>query len=165
MTEREKIECRSCGRLVDPHARICLYCGADPRTGETDQTHPPLEKLITPKPDETFVERIKNSLRARGGFVMLISIVVGIVLLIVISTWVNQQQTETATDVPPVPLTEVSDLRAATEDEESVEVEIPELGFEFDGEASNMETFILEEGEVQPPPPPKDPESEQAPQQ
>ncbi len=149
----EKIKCLSCGHLVDPHARICLFCGADPHTGEVDQTHPPLEKLITPKHDETFLERIKNSLRARGGMVMLVSIVVGIVLLIVISTLVNQRQVETAADVPPVPLTEVSDLRAATEDDENPPVEIPELDFEFDGDASQMDTFVLEEGEVQPPPP------------
>lgn len=156
MSDIDKIECRACGRLVDPHARVCLYCDADPRTGAAQRRRPEIDELITPKPDQSPVEKVATTLRSRGGVVLAASIVIGLVLLIAVSTWVNQRQRTMVADVPPVPLTEVTDLSATREGEEPQELELPELTFEFDGEASAMETFVLEEGAVAPLPEPGD---------
>lgn len=148
MNEAEKIECRACGHRVDPHARICPYCAANPHTGETDRSRPEIEELIPPKPEMSTVERISNVIRSRSGSFLAASIILGVALLIIVSTVVNERQRAVA-DVPPVPLTEVTDL-SATREGDAGQIELPELDFQFDGDASRMETFILEEGAVAP---------------
>ena len=152
MNETGKIECNACRRLVDNHARICPYCGADPHSGETVKGQPRIDELISPKQDQTPVEKVASTIRSRSGAVLAASIVIGLILLVALSTWVNQRQRSMVADVPPVPLTEVTDLSAARDQQDAEELELPELEPEFDGDASSMETFILEEGAVAPPP-------------
>ncbi|MBW3671268.1 MAG: zinc ribbon domain-containing protein [Acidobacteria bacterium] len=153
MSEIEKIECRACGHSVDSQARICPYCAANPHTGEAERSRPPIEKLIPPKPQLSFFERASTTIRSRSGSFLAASIILGVTLLIIVSTVVNERQRAVA-DVPPVPLTEVTDLRA-TRERDSQELELPELNFQFDGNPASMENFILEEDAVAPP---KEPE-------
>ena len=149
MSEIEKIECRACGHSVDKQARICPYCAANPHTGEAERSRPPIEQLIQPKEQLSFFERASTTIRSRSGSFLAASIILGVTLLIIASTVVNERQRAVA-DVPPVPLTEVTDL-SSTRERDTEELELPELDFQYDGNPASMETFILEEGAVAPP--------------
>lgn len=154
MSETERTSCRGCGREVDNHSRMCPYCGANPGSGEpAGGPRPEIEQILPRKPELTASERISNAIRSRSGLVLAASMILGVAILIVASSWLNRQQASATADVPPVPLTEVTDLR--TDDDEAAEtLEMPELTFEYAGDPQAMETFILEQGEVAPPPDP-----------
>lgn len=148
MSEAEKIACSACGRLVDPHARVCPYCAADPHSGQRVSSRPEIEELIPRRPVESTTEKVLTTIRSRSGVVLTISITLGVVLLLIASNWVDQRQRTTAANVPSIPLTEITDLSATTEDER--ELELPDLEFGFYGNPSTMETFVLEQGAEQP---------------
>lgn len=156
MTDLEKIVCTACEHEVDARARSCPFCGVDPRTGVRPPPRPGAERILRKKRPPTAGEKVASAVRSRGGLLLGFSIVLGLVLLILLSNWVDRRQ-QASSDVQPVPLTEVTDLAADSQDT-GPPLEMPEIEFQYDGDPSAMETFVMEDGEV----PPERPDDDEA---
>jgi len=146
------IECRGCHHQIDELARLCPYCGADPLTGERFDPAPLLEKHFPKKPELPARESILEYVRERQTIV--VGVVVGCVFLLAVGLhqMIIRRNANTTSDVPAIPLTEVADLSNAGA--QNQQVEIPELTFEYEGDAKTLRTLLMEPGAVAPPPPP-----------
>jgi hypothetical protein len=141
----QKIRCAACDRLVDPQARACPYCSADPRTGEKLLPAVPVEDLLSRKKEESALRRALNAIRSSESLLLPLSVGLGVLLLIALSTWVTRQSA--ATDVPAIPLSEVTSVQQT---EQEAPMDLPDLQFQFDGNPSSMESLLLEEGAISP---------------
>jgi hypothetical protein len=142
----QKIHCAACGHMVDPQARACPYCSGDPRTGKKHRPAVPVDDLLSRKKEEPAFRRAIHTIRGNENLLLPLSVGVGVLLLIALSTWVSRQQSA-ATDVPSIPLSEITSVQRA---DQEAPVELPEIPFQFDGNASSMESLLLEEGAISP---------------
>jgi cytoskeletal protein RodZ len=144
--DEEKIRCEACAHMVDPNARACPYCGADPRTGEKLRPAVPVDDLLSRKKEESALRRAMHAFRSNENLLLPLSVGVGVLLLIALSTWVTRQQSA-ATDVPSIPLSEITSVQRT---DQEAPTELPEIPFQFDGNPSSMESLLLEEGAISP---------------
>lgn len=146
-----KIECVSCHHSIDGEARLCPYCGADPRSGERFDPKPLLEKHFPRKKELSRVETALEFFRERQGIVGTAVVAVIFLSLVGLHRFITERNARQISDVPAVPLTEVADLshRAQTE-----QVQIPQVDFQYAGSAQAIRTLLVEPGAVTPPEPP-----------
>ncbi len=152
---KEKSSCVSCGHSIDASAKLCPYCGADPKTGEKQDPTPLVQSHFPPRESMPAHESFLEFIRARQSIVVALVIVGVLLIAVAMHQMIIRRNLNVVSDVPAIPLTEVADLSnqpAATE-----ELPMPELEFETDGVVRNVRTLLLEPGAVPPPPPPPTP--------
>lgn len=145
------IECRSCRRQIDDLARLCPYCGADPVSGERFDPAPLLEKHFPKKAELPARESILEFVRQRQAIV--VGVVVASVFLLAfgLHQMIIRRNASTTSDVPAIPLTDLTDLSSTTA--QNQRVAIPDLDFVHEGDARTVRTLLMEPGAVAPPPP------------
>jgi hypothetical protein len=139
--------CAACTRSIDAAAKLCPYCGADPQTGEREDTQALLQEVFQPK-TLTTSESVLEYARQRQGIVIGVSIVVGLLVLAGIHQFVTMRNASAVTDSPAVPLTEITDIADLRDD--AAPVPMGELDFPYDGRPQTMRTFIVERGAIAP---------------
>lgn len=148
---KEKSSCVSCGHSIDASAKLCPYCGADPKTGQKLDPTPLVQSHFPPKAVLPAHESFLEFLRARQSIVVALVIVSVLLVAVALHQMIIRRNLNAVSDVPAIPLTEVADLsnQPATTDE----LPMPELEFETEGVVRNVRTLLLEPGAVPPPPP------------
>jgi hypothetical protein len=140
--------CKSCGHSIDPAAKLCPYCSANPQTGEKLDTSALLQEIFRPK-ELTTGESVLQYARQRQGIVLAAGIAVLFLLLAGLHAFVTRRNDSVTSASPAVPLTEVADVSAAAAN--APPVAMPELKFLYDGHPQVMRTYIVERGAVTPP--------------
>ncbi len=143
-----KAVCVACRHAIDEAARLCPYCGADPRTGNKIDTHAILQEVFQPRRVST-TEGVLEFARQRQGVVIALGVLVTLLALGGLHQFASRRNQTAVSDAAAVPLTDVADLNA--ESEETRPLPMPELEFQYDGHPQTMRTFIVEPGAVPPP--------------
>ena len=159
-----KTECVACRHRIDESAKLCPYCGADPRTGERFDTQALLQEVFHARPVTTS-ESLLEYARQRQGLVITLAVVAVMLLLAGVNSFLNHRNATETTDAAAVPLTDVVDTTSTEEPQQPAQM--PDLQFQFDGHPQTMRTFVVEPGAVAPqtatqpppqaPPPPQQP--------
>jgi hypothetical protein len=145
----DRIACAACQREIDAVARLCPYCGADPRTGAKPvDTQAMLNKVFQSRKTTTS-ENVVEFARHRQGVV--IGLGVGLVILILagLHEYVTRRNARDVSAAAAIPLTEVTDL--TNQQDENRPLPMPDLKYGFDGNPQTMRTFVTEPGAVTPP--------------
>ena len=142
--------CVACRHAIDPAAKLCPYCGANPATGEKVDTQAMLQEIFRPRELSTG-ESVMEFARQRQGVVIFAAVVIVFLLFAGVHQFVNMRNRTEVTDSPAVPLTEIADLSNQAEQERNLP--LPALDFQYDGRPQTMRTFIVEPGAVPPPAP------------
>lgn len=143
--------CTACNRTIDASAKLCPYCGANPSTGERLDTQALLQEVFRPR-EMTTTDNVMEYARQRQGVVIAISLFVGFLIIVGIHQFVTARNANVASDLPAVPLTELTDVTKKSD--ETTPVPMPKLDFQYDGTPKRMRTYIVEKGAVAPAPPP-----------
>ena len=143
-----KVECVACRHRIDASAKVCPYCGADPRTGERFvDTQALLQEVFHPRPVTTS-ESLLEYARQRQGLVITLAVAAVVLLLAGLNSFLNHRNATETTDAAAVPLTDVVDT--TNTDQQQTPAQMPALQFQFDGRPQTMRTFIVEPGAVSP---------------
>lgn len=146
--EMAKAVCAACGHDIDAAARLCPYCGADPRSGEkVVDTQAILQEEFHPR-KVSAAEGVLEYARQRQGWVIAIAVLVLILILAGLHEIVIQRNEKNVSDAPAVPLTDVTDLNSQSQETQTLPM--PDLQFQYDGNPQTMRTFIVEKGAAQP---------------
>lgn len=140
--------CAACNRAIDAAAKLCPYCGANPQSGERLDTQALLQEVFRPREVSTSDSVIEYA-RQRQGVFIAVSVFVGFLVIAVVHQFVTKRNANVATDLPAVPLTEITDVTKKSED--MTPVPMPDLDFQYDGSPQRMRTFVVERGAVTPP--------------
>lgn len=141
--------CVACRHEIDPAARLCPYCGADPRSGEKPvDTQALLQEVFQPR-RVSATEGVLEYARQRQGVVIAVAILVGLLLLSGVHQLIVRRNANAVSDASAVPLTEVTDL--SSQPEETKQLSMPSLQIQYDGHPQTMRTFVVEQGAVPPP--------------
>lgn len=146
--EMSSSTCVVCRHQIDAGAKLCPYCGADPRTGEKLDTQALLEEVFKPR-QVTTSQSVMEFARQRQGAVIAIAAILGVLLLGAIMQWVNTRNAREVSSSSAVPLAEVTDLSG--QQEQTQQMPMPQLDFQFQGSPKTLRTFVLEPGAVKPP--------------
>jgi len=145
-----KAVCVACHHAIDDAAKLCPYCGANPRNGEKIiDTQAILQEVFHPR-HVTPTESVMEFARQRQGAVIALGIVGLVLLLAAFHQFVMRRNAIAVSDAAAVPLTDVADL--SNQSEETQKIPMPELQFQYDGNPKTMRTFIVEPGAVTPQP-------------
>jgi hypothetical protein len=144
----DRVACVACHREIDAAAKLCPYCGADPRSGEKVDTQSLLEAEFKPK-QLTASETVLDYARQRQGIVVALGIAAGLLTLVGLHAFVNHRNETQVSSAGAVPLAEVADV--ASQQENTPPPAMPELQFQYDGHPQSMRTFVIEPGAVTPP--------------
>lgn len=150
MSSSTQSVCTACNRTIDAAARLCPYCGANPSTGERLDTQALLQEVFRPR-EMTTTDNVMEYARQRQGVVIAISLFVGFLIIVGIHQFVTARNANVASDLPAVPLTELTDVTKKSD--ETAPVAMPKLDFQYDGTPKRMRTYIVERGAVAPAPP------------
>ncbi len=145
----DRIVCAACRREIDAVARICPYCGADPRTGAKPvDTQAMLNEVFHPR-ETSASETVVEFARHRQGIVVALGVVLVILLLAGLHEYVTRRNARDVSAAAAIPLTEVTDL--TDQQDENKPLPMPDLKYAFDGHPQTMRTFVTEPGAVTPP--------------
>ena len=148
-TSPDRIACASCRHDIDAAARLCPYCGADPRTGQKPvDTQAMLNQMFHPR-EVTASDTVIEFARQRQGVVIALAVLLVILLLAGLHEFVTRRNARDVSAAAAIPLTEVTDL--SNQDEENKPQPLPNLEYQFDGHPQTMRTFVVEPGAVTPP--------------
>jgi hypothetical protein len=146
----DRVTCAACRREIDSVARLCPYCGADPRTGEKPvDTQAMLNEVFHPRPQTSATENVVEFARQRQGVVIALGVGVVILVLAGLHEYVTRRNARDVSAAAAIPLTEVTDL--TNQQDENKPLPMPELKYAFDGHPQTMRTFVVEPGAVTPP--------------
>jgi hypothetical protein len=148
--------CIACNRTIDAAAKLCPYCGANPGTGERLDTQALLQEVFRPR-EMTTTDNVMEYARQRQGVVIAISLFVGFLIILGIHQFVTARNANVASDLPAVPLTELTDVTKKSD--ETTPVPMPKLDFQYEGTPKRMRTYIVERGAVAPAPQPPPPQA------
>lgn len=140
--------CAACNRTIDAVAKICPYCGADPATGERLDTQALLQEVFRPK-TLTTSESVMEYARQRQGIVIGVTAFIVFLIIAAIHQYVTMRNSTSVTDSPAVPLTEITDI--TKKNDETVQIPLPDLDFQYTGRPRTMRTYVVEHGAVTPP--------------
>jgi hypothetical protein len=146
-----KVVCVACGHAIDDAARLCPYCGADPKTGKKIDTQAMLQEVFHPREMST-AEGVIQYARQRQGIVITFAVILVLGLLAGFHQFVLRRNRSLVSDSAAVPLTDVADL--SNQPDETRALPMPDLKFQYDGHPQTMRSFIVEPGAVAPPTPP-----------
>lgn len=148
MSSNPRVTCAACRHDIDASAKVCPYCGADPRTGEkVVDTDALLREEFKPRAVKK-AEGVFDFARQRQGIILAFAIAAGILLLFGLHQFATWRNEAIANNTNAVPLAEVTDV---AEPDAQQPAPMPELKFQFDGHPQTMRTFIVEPGAVTPP--------------
>jgi hypothetical protein len=143
-----KAVCVHCRHQIDAAAKLCPYCGANPVTGERLDTQAIVQEVFQPRQLSTG-ESVLEYARHRQGIVIGASALALFVLLGILQQWANVRNRTAVANTPAVALTEVADLN--NQQEETKQLPMPAVPFQFGGKSQAMRTFIVEPGAITPP--------------
>ncbi|HEV8660007.1 MAG TPA: zinc ribbon domain-containing protein [Thermoanaerobaculia bacterium] len=144
-----KIVCLGCRHEIDSAAKVCPYCGSDPRTGQKlVDTNALLQEIFRPRRISAS-ESVLEYARHRQGLVIAISGALLFLLLAALHQYVTMRNEALVSATSAVPLTEIADL--SNQPEETKPMPMPQLEFQYAGNPQAMRTFIVEPGAVAPP--------------
>jgi hypothetical protein len=145
----DRISCASCRHDIDAVAKLCPYCGADPRTGQKPvDTQAMLNQMFHPR-ETSRSESVFEFARQRQGVVIALAVLVAILILAGLHEYVTRRNARDVSAAAAIPLTEVTDL--SNQSDENKPLPLPNLQFQFDGHPQSMRTFVLEPGAITPP--------------
>jgi hypothetical protein len=149
--QMSKTVCVACRHEIDAAARLCPYCGANPHSGEKIDTQAVLQEVFRPRQIST-AEGVLEYARQRQGVVVALAALLAILLLSGLHEIIKRRNQRDVSAASAVPLTEVTDL--STQAEETRQLPMPQMEFQYDGHPQTMRTFLVEPGPVTPPPTP-----------
>jgi hypothetical protein len=141
--------CAACNRTIDPGAKLCPFCGANPANGERFDTQALLQEVFRPR-EMSASDSVMEYAKQRQGAVTAISVFVGFLIIVGIHQFMMKRNANVVSDLPGVPLTEITDV---TKKSEEAPVPMPKLDFQYDGSPQRMHTYIVERGAIAPAPP------------
>ena len=144
-----KATCVACRHRIDSAARLCPYCGADPQTGQKIDTQAMVQEMFHPREIST-TEGVMQFARQRQGVVITVGIVIALLLMAALHQFALRRNQSDVNSASAVPLTEITDL-SNQQQTETKQLPMPDLKFQFEGQAKTMRTFINEPGAVTPP--------------
>jgi hypothetical protein len=142
--------CAACNRTIDAAAKLCPFCGANPATAERLDTQALLQEVFRPR-EMTTSDSVIEYARQRQGVFIGVSVFVGFLVIAGLHQFVTNRNANVASDLPAVPLTEITDVTKKSED--MTPVPMPDLNFQYDGSPQRMRTYIVERGAIPPPQP------------
>jgi hypothetical protein len=143
-----RISCAACRHDIDAAAKLCPFCGADPRTGEKPvDTATLLQEEFKARP-VTKSENVLDFARQRQGVVAVLGIAATVLLLLGLHQFATWRNEAAVSSTNAIPLAEVTDVG---EPDSQQMPPMPPLKFQFDGRPQTMRTFVLEPGAVTPP--------------
>jgi len=144
-----KALCAACHHAIDDAARVCPYCGSDPRTGEKNiDTQALLQEVFQPRRVMSPAEGVLEYARQRQGIVIALGVLIVLLILAGLHEFVVRRNATAVSDAAAVPLTDVADL--SNQAQETKPLPMPELQFQYDGNPKAMRTYIVEPGAVPP---------------
>jgi hypothetical protein len=145
----DRIACASCRHDIDAAAKLCPYCGADPRTGQKPvDTQAMLNEMFHPR-ETSASDTVFEFARQRQGVVVALAVLIAILLLAGLHEYVTRRNARDVSAAAAIPLTEVTDLN--NQSDENKPLPLPNLEFQFDGHPQTMRTYVVEPGAVTPP--------------
>lgn len=147
MSETDRITCVACSHEIDAAAKVCPYCGADPRSGAKPDTEAILQEMFPRRGGEKSA-RVFDYARQRQGIVAVLGFLVVVLLLVGMHALVSRRNQSAVNAAAAVPLTDVADLN--NQPNETKPQPMPELQFQYDGRSQTMRTLIVEPGAVAP---------------
>jgi hypothetical protein len=145
----ERIACASCRHDIDAAAKLCPYCGADPRTGQKPvDTQAMLNQVFHPR-QTTTSDNVIEFARQRQGIVIALAVALVILLLAGLHQYVTNRNARDVSAAAAIPLTDVADLNS--QPDENRPLPLPNLDYQFDGHPQTMRTFVVEPDAVTPP--------------
>lgn len=145
----DRIACASCRHDIDAAAKLCPYCGADPRTGQKPvDTQAMLSEMFHPRKTSAS-DTVFEFARQRQGVVVALAVLVVVLILAGLHEYVTRRNARDVSAAAAIPLTEVTDLN--NQSDENKPLPLPKLEFQFDGHPQTMRTFVVEPGAVTPP--------------
>ncbi|MDQ6801820.1 MAG: zinc ribbon domain-containing protein [Acidobacteriota bacterium] len=142
--------CAACRHSIDEAAKICPYCGSDPRTGrKIVDTQAILQEVFHPR-EVSAAEGVMQYARQRQGIVITFAVILAFVALSGFNQFVLRRNRTVVSEA--VPLTDVADL--SNQPDETRALPMPDLKFQYDGNPQTMRSFIIESGAVAPAAPP-----------
>ncbi len=144
-----RVSCLACHHEIDSAARVCPYCGSDPSSGQKIvDTNALLQEMFQPK-QLSASETVLEYARHRQGIVIAVSGIVLFLVLAALHQFVTRRNEAIASTAPAVPLTEITDISNLPD--ETKPAPMPQINFQYSGNAQAMRTFIVEQGAVAPP--------------
>ena len=140
--------CVACRHQIDAAAKLCPYCGADPATGQKVDTQAMVQEVFQSR-RLSRTEGVLQFARQRQGIVVVSAAFAVLLLLALLHQFAVRRNQTDVSDAAGVPLTEVADL--TSQPNETRQLPMPQLQFQFDGKPQTMRTFIVEPGAVAPP--------------
>jgi len=154
-----KAVCAACRHAIDDSARVCPYCGSDPRSGEKIiDAQAMLHEIFQPRTQST-TEGLLQFARQRQGVVIAVGIGVLVILLAAFHQFIMQRNATAVSNAAAVPLTDVADLGNQASDNQPQPM--PDLKYQIDGNSKTMRSYIVEPGPVAPPQPQPQPQQAQ----
>jgi hypothetical protein len=145
----DRIACAACRHDIDAAAKLCPYCGADPRTGQKPvDTQAMLNEMFHPRPTSTS-DTVFEFARQRQGVVVAIAVAVIVLLLAGLHEYVTRRNASDVSAAAAIPLTDVTDLNNQPDDNKALP--LPNMQFQFDGHPQTLRTFVVEPGAIPPP--------------
>ena len=141
--------CAACRHDIDASARLCPFCGADPRSGSKPVDTQTILKEEFSSHRGTPSENLMQFARQRQGVVIAAGVIVALLLLMGIHAFVTRRNAQEVSAASAIPLTEVTDLSNQTEENKALPM--PGLQYQFDGHPQTLRTFVVEPGAVVPP--------------
>lgn len=154
------VTCIACHHEIDDAAKLCPYCGADPRTGEKIDTQAILQEVFKPKITSRSAT-VLDFARHRQGAVVAVAVVAGFLILAALYQFAVHRNDTAALAGNGVPITEIADI--TDQDEDNKPQPMPPLQFAYDGHPQTMRTYIVEPGAIAPPATPAPPTTTTAP--
>ena len=144
----DKVTCVSCKHDIDAAAKLCPYCGADPRSGEKVDTQAVMEEVFKPRTPLTRSESVIEYARQRQGVVVTFGAFAVIALLVGLHAFVTHRNQTEVTAASAIPLAEVTDVSSQNDAQQSTPM--PDLQFKYEGHPQTMRTYVTEPGAVAP---------------
>jgi hypothetical protein len=149
------ISCAVCHHDIDDAAKVCAYCGSDPRTGEKIIDAQAMIDQVFKSKARTRAGTVMDFARQRQGIVVAGAVFVGFLLLAGAYKIATQRNDAAIARGSGVPMTEVTDI--SDQGDENKPQPMPDLQFQYDGNPKAMRTYIVEPGATPPPAQPTPP--------
>ena len=142
-----RLVCLACHREIDAAAKLCAYCGADPRTGEH------LDADASPQPPELKPQTRLGSLlqHARQSQAASVAgaIAAALLALLGLHQFATHRNETAVSSSNAMPLAEVTESPPAPRAPSLTPM--PEMQYRYAGNPQNMRRLVLEPGAVTPP--------------
>ena len=149
------IACAACRHDIDDAAKVCPFCGADPRSGEKIiDAQAMLSEVFKPK-QTTRAGSLLDFARHRQGAVVAGAVIVGFLILAGLYQFAGRRNDTGIANGTGVPMTEVTDV--SDQGDENKPLPMPPMQFQYDGRPQAMRTYIVEPGAAPPPAQPAQP--------